>query len=90
MTLNQGQRLILVQRERLWWKILKVYVIWVCVFFLFLCFFFVLDDRLLGLARDNGALLVQSMFCKVLLMVSKEEEELAVRLFSLCSCVNKG
>ena len=89
MTLNQGQRLILVQRERLWWKILKVYVIWVCVFFCFYVFF-VLDGRLLGLARDNGALLVQSMFCKVLLMVSKEEEELAVRLFSLCSCVNKG
>jgi len=61
-----------------------------CVYFFVFMFFFVLDDRLLGLARDNGALLVQSMFCKVLLMVSKEEEELAVRLFSLCSCVNKG
>ena len=61
-----------------------------CVYFFCFYVFFVLDDRLLGLARDNGALLVQSMFCKVLLMVSKEEEELAVRLFSLCSCVNKG
>ena len=73
------------------WRILEV-----CVFLY--DFFFVLsfmfsnfpDERLLFLARENGALLVQSMFCKVLLMVSKEEEELAVRLFSLCSCVNKG
>ena len=79
LILNRSLRLILVQKKGILWRILEV-----CVFLY--DFFFVLsfmfsnfpDERLLFLARENGALLVQSMFCKVLLMITREEEELAI------------